>query len=71
MQNLMEYALGADPLVVDAALFRPTYGSMQDGGTNYLACGLPAPPGPRIMRACLRGGGLSPRCRCRPGEPTG
>ena len=36
MQNLLEYALGADPLVGDAATFLPEYGSSPEGGTNWL-----------------------------------
>jgi hypothetical protein len=35
-QNLMEYALGSEPLVGDAALYRPSYAIVQDAGTNYL-----------------------------------
>ncbi|RKX41974.1 MAG: hypothetical protein DRP64_10555, partial [Verrucomicrobia bacterium] len=37
MENLLEYALGGDPLVDDAAIFLPTSsGAVEVGGTNYL-----------------------------------
>lgn len=35
MDNLLEYALGADPLVDDAASFLPGYALSADGGSNY------------------------------------
>jgi hypothetical protein len=36
MDNLLEYALGADPLVADASAFLPGYALNVDGSTNYL-----------------------------------
>jgi len=37
MDNLLEYALGGDPLVDDAESFLPTFsGRVESGGTNYL-----------------------------------
>jgi len=37
MDNLLEYSLGGDPLVNDAASILPTYsGIVATGGTNYL-----------------------------------